>query len=123
MGSKHRGGVLFFLRNIFTNFNTYISTMEKKEKIRFILFSAILSMLGALTVSFINTRADKVNNAAPIEYVDQKDKELLNYIDIQDNKLFNYTQRVEDKGTKNADEMRKKIDKMYEILLDWSKKN
>jgi hypothetical protein len=92
--------------------------MEKNEKIKYLLITAIITVITSMLTASITSRNAKVNNAAPIEYVDKQDKELYIYVDKQDGKIIDYTKKIDQRQQEDSKVYQKKFDNMYEMVLD-----
>ena len=92
--------------------------MEKNEKIKWLLITAIITVVTSMLTASITSRNAKVNNAAPLEYVDKKDKELYIYVDKQDGKILDYTKKVDQRQIEDSKDYQKKFDDMYKMVLD-----
>jgi uncharacterized protein YxeA len=91
--------------------------MEKKKTIIAIVLSAFLTLVISVTASFIVIRSEKVDNAAPYSYVDERDKEVKDHSDAQDNLI-----REDMKETN--EEFNRKFNDMYDKIVDlWKARN
>jgi hypothetical protein len=80
------------------------------------LLSVGLSTLGTLVVTSINAKNTTLNDAASVNYVDNKSTELKGYIDTQDGEMKNRICIIEDDMKGKAD--KSDIAEIKQILRD-----
>ena len=118
MGTDSKRTILFFWFRTIFNLNNIYHKMDFKQKILLIIISAAISTFAATLVSSVTTRNNRINNAAPKEYVDKQDEKIYNYVDKQDRKLFDYSKKIDSKQEESNKDFSQKFDRMYEMVID-----
>lgn len=87
------------------------------EKVMMYLFACVLAIVSSVTASMVTNRNSKVENAASVEYVDDRDNELK-AIDIS------IITKVDQKADKaDIEEMKAQINFMYQQAYKKANKN
>lgn len=94
-----------------------------KQAILIALLTVVLSTVGSIIVYSVTNHEDRLQRAAPIEYVDKKCEDTRIYIDKQDGLLNERLGRVQESLNTKADQS--DYDKLYQkteennrILID-----
>jgi len=81
------------------------------------LLSVVMSTLGAMVVQRTGVKDGKIDNAAPMEYVNQKQVEMKGYVDTQDEAIRRDVTTMRAHQDSFEQRIDQKLDNIYNILI------
>jgi flagellar basal body-associated protein FliL len=81
------------------------------------VLSVVMSTMGAMVVQRTGVKDSKIDDAAPMEYVNQKQVEMKGYVDTQDDVIRRDLQQIKAHNETFEQRIDQKLDNIYNILI------